>query len=221
MSNIFPPAKEIAFKEVGKFEYGEILDAIMLFREENMFNTLYNALAHVNNLCIKQEKNDELAFPLILDTVLFDAYNVEYNAFIEGVSLSFSEDTRRSFILDFGLTRGKTRGQQSNAPLMLGFVLETLGVVFINPDRFRGRAYYKPIVYVNETGEAVQMASLTIRAEMLKHVFYNSKEAEELIDSLSRFVSKKVLYEQVAYGNTQCKDYWKKNKKLVKTLYSL
>ncbi|RDU66454.1 hypothetical protein [Helicobacter equorum] len=213
-------AKILEFKEVRQIDYKEPLNVTALLLKNRVVGTFYNTLAHINNLCIEQESMDPNAFPMILK-INFGGYNIEYNAFIEGFSLGFTEDTREDFMRDFALFAGQVKGKNSIPPLWLGYTLEAFGFVYNSHPRFRGQNYYKPIVFRVDDDTFIQMAATTITGMSLSAIFGGNPEITELVNSLDYFANKASKYEQVAFGGKAVNEFWKGKHHKKKTLYNV
>lgn len=215
-------ARVIEPKEIEEIAYREALDVVLLFREDRLFHTLFNAMAHINNACLKWEQRDADSIPMIIHAGVYEAFNVEYNLFIEALSLNFDERGARDFIMDFALSAGKTRGRGAMCPLLLNTIMENIRLVSVNSELAIRRAYYKPIVYQHTgSGNAVQMAALTFRQEALYRTLGNGEGVAELIESLEYFADKAFECEQKAFGVSDCRAFWQKRKKPVVTMMKL
>ncbi len=104
-------AKMLKLKEVELFEYEGILDVSKLLLKGRIEDTIFNALVYINNMCLKKDEEFPDIVPMIIHAGVYDAYNVEYNLFIEALSLNFTALTRQAFIMDFALKRGATQGR--------------------------------------------------------------------------------------------------------------
>lgn len=216
-------AKMIKAREVKKVQYREPLDVALLLRGNRLFDTMFNAMAHINNVCLQKEKENAERIPMIMHAGVYEAYNIEYNLFIEALSLNFEDIGAREFALDFGLSAGKTKGTGAVLPIMLNGILEALRLVSVNGGvNSFSKAYYKPIVYENTiTGNAAQMAAITFRHEELFRVLGNGEGVVELLESVEYFANKAFECEQKGFGGTQCREYWKKKRRPPITLYKM
>lgn len=216
-------AKHLKLKEVELLAYQEPLDAALLLRKDRLYDTFYNAFVHINNLCLRQESVIEDSFPMILATYMVGGYNIEYNALIEGISLGVEESNRDDFLRDFALASGKVKGLQAIPPLWLGYTMESFGITYGSKLRFRGQSYYRPVVYVekNDKSKAMQMAAVTITERSLSHIFGGNPEISEVLESIDYFAKKISKYEQVAFGTTATKEFWKGKHSTKRALYSI
>lgn len=209
-------------KEVELFEYEGILDVSKLLLKGRIEDTIFNALVYINNMCLKKDEEFPDIVPMIIHAGVYDAYNVEYNLFIEALSLNFTALTRQAFIMDFALKRGATQGRGAMAPIYLNVTLESINLASVNNARHIGQAFYKPIVYENrDTKEAFQMAALTLREEALGFLFWRREDHKELMASLEYFLNREFDFEQKAYGASSCKEFWKKAKRAPVPLYKI
>ncbi len=215
-------AKMLKLKEVELFEYEGILDVSKLLLKGRIEDTIFNALVYINNMCLKKDEEFPDIVPMIIHAGVYDAYNVEYNLFIEALSLNFTALTRQAFIMDFALKRGATQGRGAMAPICLNIMLESIGLASVNNARHIGQSFYKPIVYENrDTKEAFQMAALTLREEALGFLFWRREDYKELVASLEYFLNREFDFEQKAYGASSCKEFWKKAKRAPVPLYKI
>ena len=214
--------KMISPIEVELLEYAEPLDVALLFRKGRIFETLFNAFAHINNVCLQREKENPDAVPMLLHAGVYEAFNVEHNLFIDALSRNFKGMGARDFVLDFALSSGKTSGRGAMLPLMLNSIMESTRIVSVNSEASFRKSYYKPIVYEHiYSKNAAQMAAITFRQEALYGELGNAEEARDLVDSLEYLANKGFDFEQKAFGNSTCRDYWKKSKKHPVTLFKL
>lgn len=215
-------AKMLQLKEVELLEYEGLLDVSKLLLKGRIEDTIFNALVYINNVCLKKDEEFPDIVPMIIHTGVYDAYNVEYNLFIEALSLNFTALTRQAFIMDFALKRGATQGRGAMAPICLNVMLEGIELASVNNARHIGQSFYKPIVYENrDTKEAFQMAALTLREEALGFMFWKREDYKELMASLEYFLNREFDFEQKAYGTTSCREFWKKAKKIPMPLYKI
>lgn len=215
-------AKMLKPKEVELFEYEGILDVSKLLLKGRIEDTIFNALVYINNMCLKKDEEFPDIVPMIIHAGVYDAYNVEYNLFIEALSLNFTALTRQAFIMDFALKRGATQGRGAMAPICLNIMLESIELASVNNARHIGQSFYKPIVYENrDTKEAFQMAALTLREEALGFMFWKREDYKELMASLEYFLNREFDFEQKAYGASSCKEFWKKAKRIPAPLYKI
>ena len=171
---------------------------------------------------LKKDEEFPDIVPMIIHAGVYDAYNVEYNLFIEALSLNFTELTRQAFVMDFALKRGSTQGRGAMAPICLNVMLEGIELASVNNARHIGQSFYKPIVYENrDTKEAFQMAALTLREEALRFMFWKREDYKELMASLEYFLNREFDFEQKAYGASSCREFWKKAKRIPAPLYKI
>ena len=215
-------AKMLKHKEVELLEYRGVLDVTRLFLKERIEDTMFNALVYINNVCLKKDEEFPDIVPMIIHAGVYDAYNVEYNLFIEALSLNFTALTRQEFVMEFALKGGIARGRRVLSPICLNVILETLDLASVNTARHIGQSFYKPIVYENrDTKEAFQMAALTLREEALGFMFWKREDYKELMASLEYFLNREFDFEQKAYGASSCKEFWKKAKRIPAPLYKI
>ena len=214
--------KMLQSKEVELLEYESVLDVSKLLLKGRIEDTIFNALVYINNVCLKKDEEFPDIVPMIIHTGVYDAYNVEYNLFIEALSLNFTALTRQAFIMDFALKRGATQGRGAMAPICLNVMLEGIELASVNNARHIGQSFYKPIVYENrDTKEAFQMAALTLREEALGFMFWKREDYKELMASLEYFLNREFDFEQKAYGASSCREFWKKAKRIPAPLYKI
>ena len=214
--------KMLQSKEVELLEYEGLLDVSKLLLKGRIEDTIFNALVYINNVCLKKDEEFPDIVPMIIHAGVYDAYNVEYNLFIEALSLNFTALTRQAFVMDFALKRGATQGRGAMAPICLNVMLEGIELASVNNARHIGQSFYKPIVYENrDTKEAFQMAALTLREEALGFMFWKREDYKELMASLEYFLNREFDFEQKAYGASSCREFWKKAKRIPAPLYKI
>ena len=214
--------KMLQSKEVELLEYESVLDVSKLLLKGRIEDTIFNALVYINNVCLKKDEEFPDIVPMIIHAGVYDAYNVEYNLFIEALSLNFTALTRQAFVMDFALKRGATQGRGAMAPICLNVMLEGIELASVNNARHIGQSFYKPIVYENrDTKEAFQMAALTLREEALGFMFWKREDYKELMASLEYFLNREFDFEQKAYGASSCREFWKKAKRIPAPLYKI
>ena len=198
------------------------MDVSKLLLKGRIEDTIFNALVYINNVCLKKDEEFPDIVPMIIHAGVYDAYNVEYNLFIEALSLNFTALTRQAFVMDFALKRGATQGRVAMAPICLNVMLEGIELASVNNARHIGQSFYKPIVYENrDTKEAFQMAALTLREEALGFMFWKREDYKELMASLEYFLNREFDFEQKAYGASSCREFWKKAKRIPAPLYKI
>lgn len=219
--------KKLDYIDTDLLKYKNIIDVISLFNTDNISKSLFNIFTHILNKQIEIDK-DVKNLPLFVaheNTLNIKFLNLEYNAFIYGISQLLSEDTRDNFIQNHKLSGENLK---NNSLIYQNFSLinaleKCLDLVYLNSNnKLMSAYYYKPIVYSFDDKEPIQMAAIAIKYNTLIGYLSKINNSQKLISSINFLYSETSQnVKLLAFANKECADFWKKNKEKKRILFDL
>lgn len=219
---------KIKLLNIKKVDYEDILQVAELFYADRVSQTIFNAMAFAVNFNIEQKEKDGKAFSMMIHTGLYEAFNMEYNLLIKALSMNYTEETQKRFLMDFSIKSGVREESNMRGPLFLcGAILrkylrlltEIKSYAFKKDGgSFNVVNFYTPVIYEKED-IAKQMSAITIRLDVLVELISAIEGSGALYKAMEYCYGDVVEYKQVAFGVKQCNFFWVNSGKSKATLY--
>lgn len=219
---------KIKLAEVKKVDYEEILQVSELFYSNKISQTIFNAMAFAVNFNLEQKEKDGKVFSMMIHTGLYEAFNMEYNLLVKALSLNYTEETQKRFLMDFSIKGGIREESNMRGPLFLANAIlrkHTRLLTEIKSYGFKKDGgnvnvvnFYTPIIYEKED-IAKQMSSITVRLDILVELISAIDGSGALYKAMEYCYGDVVEYKQVAFGVKQCNLFWLNSGKSKSTLH--
>lgn len=220
---------KIKFVDSKKVDYSDILQVSELFYEGRVATTIFNAMAFVVNFSIEQKEKDGEAFPMMIHTGIYEAFNMEYNLFIKALSLNYTEETQKKFLSDFSIKEGVREESNMRGPLFLCNAIlrkylklctdiKSYSIKKDTGNSFSVVNFYIPIIYERD-GVAKQMSAITFRLNVLIDLISEIKASGALYKAMESCYGEVTEFKQMAFGAKKCSFFWVENGRHKTVLY--